>query len=53
MDCSYTSLLEIHNHYQHNLRLTDKPLAELLEALLFLKAFAANWEHNLNFRLNI
>ena len=43
-DCSRNSLFEIHNHYQYNLHLTDKPLAELLEVILFLKVCAVNWE---------
>ena len=34
-DCSYTSLTEIHNRFLCNLHVTDKPLAELLEAILF------------------
>ena len=45
--CSHNSLFEIHNHYQYNLHLTDKPLAELLEVILFLEVFAVNWENEL------
>ena len=33
--------------YKYNLHLTDKPLAEFLEVILFLKVFAVNWENNL------
>ena len=36
---SYNSLFEIHNNYEFNLRITDKPLAELLEAILFKTVF--------------
>ena len=52
-DSSYNSLFEIHKHYKYNLRLTDKPFAELLEAISFLKVVAVNWENISNFRLNI
>ena len=52
-DCSYTSLTEIHDHFLCNLHVTDKPLAELLEAILYLKVVAVNWDTNFNFRLNI
>ena len=41
-DCSYKSLHEIHNHFTYNLRIIDRPLAELLEAILFLKVTALN-----------
>ena len=34
-DCSYKALHEIHNHFLRNLHVTDKPLAELLETILF------------------
>jgi hypothetical protein len=43
-DCSFGSLKAIHNHFQHNLKVTDKPLAELLEVILFLKVTALNWK---------
>ena len=43
-DCSYKGLYEIHNHFMYNLRITDRPLAELLETILFLKATAINWK---------
>lgn len=43
-DCSFRSLKAIHNHFQHNLHVTDKPLAELLEVILFLKVTAYNWK---------
>ena len=46
-DCSYNRLFEIQNHYKYNLRLTDKPLAELLEAILVSKVVAINWENKL------
>ena len=39
-DCSYKSLHEIHNHFMYNLRVTDRPLSELLETILFLKVTA-------------
>ena len=39
-DCSYNSLHEVHNHFQYNLRVTDRPLAELLETILSLKVTA-------------
>ena len=42
-DCSYKRLHEIHNHFQYKLRVTDKPLAELLEILLVLKVDTLNW----------
>ena len=43
-DCKYKSLTEIHNHFLCDLHITDKPLAELLEAILFLKVNALNWK---------
>ena len=43
-DCKFSSLKTIHNHFQHNLKVTDKPLAELLEVILFLKVTAYNWK---------
>ena len=52
-DCSHNSLFEIHNHYQYNLHLTDKPLAELLEVVLFVKVIAVNLENSFNFRVNM
>ena len=52
-DCSYKSLHEIHNHFTYNLRITDRPLSELLEAILFIKVVAVNWENNLNLRFNV
>ena len=36
-DISFDSFTKIHNHFQHNLQVIDKPLAELLEVILFLK----------------
>lgn len=36
--CKFNNFRTLHHHYQHNLHLTDKPLAELLEVILFLKA---------------
>ena len=42
--CSYTSLHEIHNRFIYNLRITDRPLAELLETILFLKVTSLNWK---------
>ena len=36
-DISFGSFTAIHFHFQHNLQITDKPLAELLEVILFLK----------------
>ena len=47
--CSYKSLNEIHNHFTNTVRITDRPLHELLEAILFIQVVAANWENNLNF----
>ena len=43
-DCSYKSLHETHNHFMYTLRVTDRPLSELLETILFLKATALNWK---------
>ena len=43
-DCSCKSLHEIQNHFKYNLRVTDRPLAESLETILFLKATALNWK---------
>ena len=43
-DCKFGSLKAIHKHFQHNLQVTDKPLAELLEVILFLKVTALNWK---------
>ena len=43
-DCSYKSVNEIHNRFTYNLRITDIPLAEFLEAILFLKVTALNWK---------
>ena len=43
-DCKSSSFNAIHNHFQHNLHVTDKPLSELLEVLLFLKATAYSWK---------
>ena len=43
-DCKFGSLKAIHKHFQHNLQVTDKPLAELLEVILFLKVTAYNWK---------
>ena len=51
--CSYKSLNDIHNHFTNNLRITDRPLSELLEAILFIKATAGNREKNYNVRLYI
>ena len=33
---SFDSFTTIHNHVQHYLKVTDKPLAALLEVILFL-----------------
>ena len=41
-DCEYKSLYDVHNHFQYNLRLTDKQVAEMLETILCLKVFAVN-----------
>ena len=43
-DCKFSNFTTIHNHFQHNLKVTDKPLAELLEVILFLKVTAYKWE---------
>ena len=42
--CSYKGLNEIHNRFTYNLRITDRPLSELLEAKLFVKVTAINWK---------
>ena len=42
-DYSHKSLHEIHNHFMYNLRVTDRPLSELLETIV-LKATALNWK---------
>ena len=36
-DCKFKNCSAMHNHFQYNLKVTDKPLAELLEVILFLK----------------
>ena len=38
---SFDSFTTIHDHVQHDLNITDKPLAELLEVILFLKVNAS------------
>ena len=38
---SFDSFTTIHNHVQHDLNITDKPLAELLEVILLLKVNAS------------
>ena len=43
-DCPYKGLHEIHNHFMCKLRVTDKPLAELLEIALVLGANALTWK---------
>ena len=43
-DCSSKSLHEINNHFTYNLRITDRPLSELLETILSLKVTAINWK---------
>ena len=43
-DCEYKSVYAIHNQFLYNLRIAYKQLAELLEAILFLKVVAVNWE---------
>ena len=39
-NCKIENFRAMHNHFQHNLKDTDKPLAELLEVILFLKVTA-------------
>ena len=43
-DRSFNNLHAIHNHFQNKLRVTDKPLAELLEIVTFLKFHALSWK---------
>ena len=43
-DCSFNNLHATHNHFQNKLRVTDKPLAALLEIIQFLKFHALNWK---------
>ena len=43
-DCAFGSLIAIHSHFQHNLKVTDRPLAQLLEVILLLKVTAYNLE---------
>lgn len=43
-DCRFNSLHEIHKHFQYNLQVTDKPLAELLEVILFLTVTTYKWK---------
>ena len=38
----FSSLHKIHKHFQYNLQVTDKPLAELLEVILFLRVTTYN-----------
>ena len=40
-NCKFENFTTIHNHVQHYLKVTDKPLAELLEVILFLKVNAS------------
>ena len=39
-NCKFENFKAMHNHFQHNLKVTDHPLAELLEVILFLKVHA-------------
>ena len=43
-DQKFDSLISIHSHFQHNLKVTDRPLAEILEVILLLKVTAYNIE---------
>ena len=43
-DRSVGTLHAIHNRFQNKLRVTDKPLAELLEIIQVLKSHALNWK---------
>ena len=43
-DGSYKSLHETHDHVICTLRVTDRPLVELLETILLLKVTALNWK---------
>ena len=36
-DCNLDTLIAIHSHFQHNLKVTDRPLVEILETILLLK----------------
>ena len=38
----FSSLHKIHKQFQYNLQVTDKPLAELLEVILFLRVTTYN-----------
>ena len=40
----FSSLHEIHKQFQYNLQVTDKPLAELLEVILFLTVTTYKWK---------
>ena len=40
-DYKFKNFTAMHNHFHHNLKVTDKPLAELLEVILFLKVNAS------------
>ena len=51
-DQKFGSLIAIHSNFQHNLNITDRPLAEILEAILLLKVTAYNLERYV-FRFNI
>ena len=43
-DCNFGNFTALHDHFQHNLKVTDKPLAELLEVILLIKVTALNWK---------
>ena len=43
-DCSYKGVHEIHNHFTYSLRITDRPVAELLETILLLKSYCFKLE---------
>ena len=43
-DRSFNNLHAIHSYFHNKLRVTDKPLAELLEIIQFLKFHALNWK---------
>ena len=43
-DREFGSLIAIDSHVQQNLKVTDRPLAEILETILLLKVTAYNLE---------
>ena len=43
-DCNFDTLIAIHSHFKHILKLTDKSFSQILETILLLKVTAYNLE---------